>query len=171
LDQTDTNALKTEIERYKTIAKEEEEKRVKAVSLLKTVRQKLVKTEREKEDAFREVAVSRDRDRGEKETDRIERLKLQQELEMVQIEREKMATAQKAQFERELALQKERYEREMAAVKGQLELEIITLKVSVFCQCLPFSSDFGVGGPHGLSGWLRGWPLVVATQLRLLGYW
>ncbi|RXW23492.1 hypothetical protein EST38_g2394, partial [Candolleomyces aberdarensis] len=129
-DKTDTKQLESDIEKFKTLAREEEEKRVKAVSLLKTVRQKLVKAEKEKEDALKEAAAAKDRDRGEKEKDHVEKLKLQQELELVQIEKEKMAAAQKAHFEREVTLMKERYEKEMAAVKGQLELEIITLKSS-----------------------------------------
>ncbi|KAJ2931149.1 hypothetical protein H1R20_g5940, partial [Candolleomyces eurysporus] len=129
-DKTDTKQLESDIEKFKTLAREEEEKRVKAISLLKTVRQKLVKAEKEKEDALKEAAAAKDRDRGEKEKDHVEKLKLQQELELVQIEKEKMAAAQKAHFEREMTLMKERYEKEMAAVKGQLELEIITLKSS-----------------------------------------
>jgi len=130
---SDTSTSKTvleELEKYKTVAKEEEEKRVKAVSLLKTVRQKLVKAEKEKEDALREVAASKQRDSSEKEKDHVERLKLQQELEMAHIEKERAVAAQKAQFEREMALAKERWEKELSAVKGGLELEIITLKVS-----------------------------------------
>ncbi|KAF5313957.1 hypothetical protein D9611_006862 [Ephemerocybe angulata] len=130
LDQTDAKALQAEAERYKLVAKEEEEKRVKAVSLLKTVRQKLVRTEKEKEDALREVAASKERDRGEKEKEHVDRLRAQQEMEMVQIEKEKVVAQQKAGFEREVAALRERYEKEMAAVKGQLELEIITLKSS-----------------------------------------
>lgn len=125
---SDTKKLQDELERYKTIATQEEEKRVKAVSLLKTVRQKLVRTEKEKEDALREVAASKERDRGEKEKDHAGKLKLQQDLEMMQIEKEKAVATQKAQFEREMGAVKERYEKELAAVKGQLELEIITLK-------------------------------------------
>jgi len=40
--------LRAEVKRANGIAKEEEEKRVKAISLLKTVRQKLVKAEKDK---------------------------------------------------------------------------------------------------------------------------
>ena len=60
--------LKKEVERMKGNVKDEEEKRVKAVGLLKTVRQKLVKAEKERDDALKEVQSVKDRDKGELET-------------------------------------------------------------------------------------------------------
>src|ERR1700676_2140766 len=51
--------LRAEVKRANGIAKEEEEKRVKAISLLKTVRQKLVKAEKDKEDVLKELNSSK----------------------------------------------------------------------------------------------------------------
>src|SRR4051812_3301911 len=48
--QLETAQLRAELKKTQTQAKEEEEKRSKAISLLKTVRQKLVKLEKEKEE-------------------------------------------------------------------------------------------------------------------------
>ena len=118
-----------ELDKLRAQAKEEEEKRVKAISLLKTVRQKLVKTEKERDDALQKVAASKEVDKEEVERERAERVKLQRELEVVQAEKEKTLMMQKAQYEKELALVKEKADRELSAVKGQLELDIITLKV------------------------------------------
>ena len=58
--------LLQEVGNAKAVAKEEEEKRVKAVSLLKTVRQKLVKAEKERDDALREATTLTERDRDRK---------------------------------------------------------------------------------------------------------
>ncbi|KAG2023417.1 hypothetical protein CC2G_001073 [Coprinopsis cinerea AmutBmut pab1-1] len=127
---SETDQLNAQIEKLRTLAKEEEEKRVKAISLLKTVRQKLVKTEKERDEALQQAAASKDLDKDERDKERAERLKLQHDLEAMQIEKEKTAAAQRAQYDRDLALMKERYEKELSAVKGQLELDIITLKSS-----------------------------------------
>lgn len=153
--QSDSKASQAEIERYKTIAKDEEEKCGKAMSLLKNMRRQLAAAKKKEEDALNEVKALRERDRGEKEGDRIEKMKLQQEMEMMRIEHEKALNGQKLQFDREMGLQKDWYEKELAAVRGQLELEIITLKVSVFCPVLGLG--FGVGGPRAsqlLDGWV-----------------
>ncbi|EEB88159.1 hypothetical protein MPER_14160, partial [Moniliophthora perniciosa FA553] len=54
--------LQKEVDKAKDVAKEEEEKRVKAISLLKTVRQKLVKAEKDKEDAVKELTGLREQE-------------------------------------------------------------------------------------------------------------
>jgi chromosome segregation ATPase len=54
---TEMDRLRTEAEKLSGLTKDEEEKRNKAVSLLKTVRQKLVKAEKERDDALKETAV------------------------------------------------------------------------------------------------------------------
>lgn len=122
--------LKAEAEKFKTIAAQEEEKRTKAIVLLKTVRQKLVKAEKERDDAMREVNDLKEKDRVEKIKEKSERLKLQQEIEQVNLEREKAVAGLKAQFDREVSNLKDRKEKETSALKGQYELEAITLKVS-----------------------------------------
>lgn len=167
-DQSDSKALQSEIERYKTIAKDEEEKRVKAISLLKNVRVKHMTASKERDEALEQLKALRERQHSEGENDRREKLQLQQELEKMHIEQEKMLASQKAQFDRELAMQKERHEREMAAVKGQLELEIITLKVSVYCP----ATFVGLGlasVAQGLAEWMGGSVAGVATRRRSAG--
>ncbi|KAJ7181737.1 hypothetical protein C8R43DRAFT_1055509 [Mycena crocata] len=119
-----------EVERSKRMAKEEEEKRVKAISLLKTVRQKLVKAEKERDDVQRDVAASKDKDKAEREKDQLEKSRLQSEIETVNTEREKAVAGLKAQFDRELATMRDRHEKETAVLRGQFELEALTTKSS-----------------------------------------
>ncbi|KAJ6610071.1 hypothetical protein B0H10DRAFT_2438222 [Mycena sp. CBHHK59/15] len=120
--------LRGEVERSQKIAKEEEEKRVKAISLLKTVRQKLVKAEKERDDIQRETAALKDREKSDKEREQAERSRLQTEIETVNSEREKATTGLKAQFDREVATIKDRHEKETAVLRGQFELEALTAK-------------------------------------------
>ena len=123
--------LQKEVEAAKNVAKEEEEKRVKAVSLLKTVRQKLVKAEKDKEDALKEVATIKEREKDEKSKEQADRLNHQQEVESLNAAHEKATAALKAQFNKDMASMKERYESEIAALKGQFELDMATAKVGV----------------------------------------
>ncbi|KAJ6519903.1 hypothetical protein C8R45DRAFT_1048644 [Mycena sanguinolenta] len=122
--------LTKEVETSKRVAKEEEEKRVKAISLLKTVRQKLVKAEKERDDIQREVATSRDKDKTERDRDQLEKSKLQSELETVNAEREKAIVGLKMQLDRELASLRDKHEKEVAVMRGQFELEALTTKSS-----------------------------------------
>ena len=109
--------------------KDEEEKRVKAVGLLKTVRQKLVKAEKERDDALKEVQSVKDKDKGELEKERAEKADLKREIERVNAERETALNGLKAHFDKEVAALKEKHEKELAAMKSQFELEAITTKV------------------------------------------
>ncbi|KAJ6604727.1 hypothetical protein DFH09DRAFT_1257444 [Mycena vulgaris] len=119
-----------EVERSKRVAKDEEEKRVKAISLLKTVRQKLVKAEKDRDDVQRDVAMSRDKEKGEREKEQLEKSRLQTEVDTVNSEREKAITGLKAQFDREIAGIRDRHEKEIAGIRGQFELEALTTKSS-----------------------------------------
>lgn len=121
--------LHAEVDRVKGTAKEEEEKRVKAIALLKTVRQKLVKAEKDRDEAVREVQGMKEREKGEREREAAERVRLQGEIERVNAERETAVVGLRAQFEKEVAGLKERYEKEFTALRGQFELEAITTKV------------------------------------------
>lgn len=122
--------LVKDVERAKLSAKEEEEKRVKAISLLKTVRQKLVKAEKEKEDAMKESLSWQEKDKGEKEREYAERVKLRNELDAANAEKEKAIAGLKAQFDKEIANFKDRSEKEMSATQGHYELELASTKVS-----------------------------------------
>ena len=121
--------LQAELSKAKASAKDEEEKRTKAISLLKTVRQKLVKSEKERDDAVKELNMVKEQERGEREKDHAERLRLQGEVDKAKADKETMVINLRAQFERETAALKEKNERELLAMKGQLELEAITVKV------------------------------------------
>lgn len=121
--------LQAEVTKSLGVAKEEEEKRVKAISLLKTVRQKLVKAEKEREDALRETQLLREKDRLEREKEFGEKNRLRQEIDTVNMEREKAVSGLRAQFDKEVAALKERQDKELASLKGQFELEAVTTKV------------------------------------------
>jgi hypothetical protein len=117
--------LTAEIEKLKGIAKEEEEKRVKAISLLKTVRQKLVKAEKDKEDVLKDKEVVL----KEKEEETKLKERMEAEIARVKGEKERDVESLRTQFERESAGLKEKFDREFGARKSQFELEIITMKV------------------------------------------
>jgi chromosome segregation ATPase len=125
----DFEQLQSDLERTRGLAKEEEEKRVKAISLLKTVRAKLVKAEKEKEEALKEAALLKEKDASEREKEKAERARLQGEVDEVQKEREQAVVGLRNQFDREIANLKDRFEREALALRGQYEIEAISLRV------------------------------------------
>jgi chromosome segregation ATPase len=115
--------LKAENEKTSTLAKDEEEKRVKAVALLKTVRQKLVKTEKERDDSIKEANAMKGKDKEEVG-------KLRAEIDKVNAEREHAITGMRAHFDREVAGLRERQAKELTALRGQFELEAVNTKVA-----------------------------------------
>ncbi|KAA1468235.1 hypothetical protein DENSPDRAFT_770764 [Dentipellis sp. KUC8613] len=122
--------LHTEVDRAKSASKDEEEKRTKAVSLLKTVRQKLVKAEKERDEAVAEAKAVKASEKSEREKEQAERAKLQSEIDKVKGEKETAIANLKALHERESTALKERSEKELSALRGQFELEAITTKAS-----------------------------------------
>ncbi|PIL31602.1 hypothetical protein GSI_06304 [Ganoderma sinense ZZ0214-1] len=122
--------LHSELDKAKNEAKEEEEKRTKAIALLKTVRQKLVKAEKERDDATKEVGTLKEVEKAEREKEKAERARLQGEIEKVNVEREMAIQGLRAQFDKEVAAAKERFDKELAALRGQYELEAITTKTT-----------------------------------------
>lgn len=126
---TELEQFRADLQKARGVAKEEEEKRTKAISLLKTVRAKLVKAEKEKDDAIKEMVETKDRDKEVKEQDQIERARLELDLERARLDKEREMASLRAQFEREISGLKDRFERENATRKGQSELEAITTKV------------------------------------------
>ncbi|KAG1881738.1 hypothetical protein C8R48DRAFT_13651 [Suillus tomentosus] len=122
--------LAVEVAKAKEVAKEEEEKRVKAISLLKTVRQKLVKAEKDRDDALKEIGESKEKDRQERDKERLERARLQSEIDAVNAEREKAVTGLRTQFDKEVAAVKDRSEKELSTTRAQFEVEIAALKMS-----------------------------------------
>ncbi len=121
--------MQAEVKKSQTTAKEEEEKRVKAISLLKTVRQKLVKAEKEREDALKETNLLREKDKTEREKDTLEKNRLRREIDVANMEREKAVAGLRAQFDKEVANIKERHEKDLVVQRGQSELEAVTTKV------------------------------------------
>lgn len=113
-----TSTLRSDLAKAQTAAKDEEEKRTKAISLLKTVRLKLVKVEKEKEEV--------ERDRAE---ERAERSHAKEELEKLKTEREREVSNLRKGFEKELSSAREKFEKELQAKKAAWELEMITTKV------------------------------------------
>ncbi|KAH7104573.1 hypothetical protein BKA62DRAFT_614648, partial [Auriculariales sp. MPI-PUGE-AT-0066] len=124
--QTAVAQLTTELEKAKSVAKEEEEKRSKAITLLKTVRTKLVKAEKDKEEVQKELQAERE----QKDKLSNEMKGVAGDIERVRSEREREVRNLRDGFDRELANVRERSEREAAARKGQYELEAITTKAT-----------------------------------------
>ncbi|WVQ73121.1 hypothetical protein IAR50_002685 [Cryptococcus sp. DSM 104548] len=111
--------LRADLAKAQTQAKEEEEKRTKAISLLKTVRLKLVKTEKDKEESERDRA-----------SERAERSRAMEEIERIKAEREREVNNLRKGFERELAGVKEKAEKDLRERKADWELEMITTKAT-----------------------------------------
>jgi hypothetical protein len=103
---------------------------------LKTVRQKLVKAEKDREEAVKEHSdLKSDREalkieiglsRAEAEKARGE---AKAEVERLRLEKDKEVANAKAQLEKEFAAAKEKIEKEMSARRAQYELDAITTKV------------------------------------------
>lgn len=125
----DLNKAHGELEKAKSALKDEEEKGSKAISLLKTVRSKLVKAERERDEALKEVNSSKDKIKEEVEKEKQERVRLEQELNRLRGDKDREVAALKNQSEKEINNLKDKHDREMAARKSQYELEAITTKV------------------------------------------
>jgi chromosome segregation ATPase len=121
-------SLRDEVNSSQKIAKDEEEKRVKAVALLKTVRQKLVKTEKERDDALKASQEARQKadellskDQAEKNAAdaTLQRLKEEYERKLLEIrsERQKEVQQIRAAAEGEISAVKESYETEIHSLK------------------------------------------------------
>lgn len=125
----ENDRLNGEVAKAKEMVKDEEEKRAKAISLLKTVRQKLSKAEKERDDAVKETLAAKESERSEKVREEAERSKHHNEIESLHAKRERALAELKSQFERELTAIKERHEKELITVKAELELDAVTVKV------------------------------------------
>lgn len=133
--------LSSELQTAKSQVRDEEEKRGKAIALLKTVRTKLVKAEKDKEDVLKE----KDDMRLERDASRGETASLRAEVERMRAEKEREVAALRMQFDRELASVKDRFEKEATARKGQFELDAITTKVR--CAVKIRGSSWLMGNP------------------------
>ncbi|KAF8328222.1 uncharacterized protein EI90DRAFT_1618068 [Cantharellus anzutake] len=124
----DLAAVQGELEKARKMIKEEEEKRVKAISLLKTVRTKLVNTEKELEEANQERTRLKEDGIKLRDKEKSERERLEAEIQKLKDEKAKESARLWTQFEADLANQRLKMEKEMSAKQSQLELQIINLK-------------------------------------------
>ncbi|KAJ3895013.1 hypothetical protein GG344DRAFT_39792 [Lentinula edodes] len=126
----ETERLNGEVAKGKELAKDEEEKRMKAISLLKTVRQKLTRAEKDRDDAVKEVSALKEKEKGERAREDAERSKHQSEIDLLNTERDRAITGLRTQFDKELVVVRERHEKELAALRAELELETVTAKAT-----------------------------------------
>ncbi|BGP22638.1 hypothetical protein JCM10295v2_001526 [Rhodotorula toruloides] len=117
-----------EYDKLKIVAKEEEEKRIKALSLLRALRQKLVKNEKEKEDSDKELERLRASEQQAQETLRADRSRFDSEIVALRSAQEQQINKLKQSFERETAKLKEQFDRDSTNKRGQFELDAITAK-------------------------------------------
>ncbi|EJD03875.1 uncharacterized protein FOMMEDRAFT_121185 [Fomitiporia mediterranea MF3/22] len=128
--QVEIEQARAEAQKLRNTAKDEEEKRVKAVSLLKTVRQKLTKAEKERDDAVKEVESLKEKERAALERERLEKARFENEIEVVRGEKERDIAGLKSHFDKELAGMRDKLEKEFTARKGQIELEVASIKAA-----------------------------------------
>src|SRR5882757_6048977 len=113
---TEMDQLRTEVEKLTGLAKGEEEKCNKAINHLKTVRQRLVKAEKDRDDALTEIATLKEGQKAEHDKQQLEREKLQGELNKLKVEKEVSLADLRAQFEKDLMASKQRSEKEISAL-------------------------------------------------------
>lgn len=117
-------------EKVKIVAKEEEEKRIKALCLLRALRQKLVKSEKDKEEGEREREALKAAELAAQETLRTDRQRFDQEVVSLRAAQEQQLSKLRNSFDREAAQLRTQHEREATARKGQYELDAITAKAA-----------------------------------------
>lgn len=127
--QSEISDLRAGLEKQKGAVKDEEEKRTKAIALLKTVRQKLVKAEKERDDVVKETNELKEKDKADKTRERVEKIKLQNEIEQGNLEREKAIAGLRIQFDKEVTLLKDKQEKDIQVLKRQFEAETAAFKV------------------------------------------
>jgi len=119
-----------EYDKLKIVAKEEEEKRVKALSLLRALRQKLVKNEQEKTANDQELEKSRKAEKDALDTLKSDRARFDKEIVALRTAHEAQLTKLRTNFEREAQGLKERFEKEANSKRGQFELDAIHIKAT-----------------------------------------
>ena len=124
----EVTAAAAEYDKLKVVAKEEEEKRIKALSLLRALRQKLVKNEQDNRDSDRVIAEARASEKQAQDTLKADRARFDSEIVALRAAQEQQVNKLKQSFERETATLKQQYERDATNKKGQFELNAITAK-------------------------------------------
>jgi hypothetical protein len=113
-------ALTDDLKKTKVKAKEEEEKCSKAIALLKTIRTKLVKAEKDRDEALAQVK--------EKDALTAEIARLKSEVDGVRAEGAKDVQRVQTVMSANAAAEREQLEKEWMARKGQWEIEAITAR-------------------------------------------
>lgn len=126
----EVTSLKVDVTKAKASAKEEEEKRTKAISLLKTVRQKLVKADQVKDEALADREAMRLAVIAKESEAKAEGDKIRADLERVKAEREKDVRGLREKFEVEVKGLRTGFERENKARREEAELKAVTIAVS-----------------------------------------
>lgn len=121
-------AAAAEYDKLKVVAKEEEEKRIKALSLLRALRQKLVKNEQDKGESDWLVAEARAGEKQAQDTLKADRARFDAEIVALRAAQEQQVNKLKQGFERETQTLKAQFERDATNKKGQFELNAITAK-------------------------------------------
>ena len=102
---------------------------MKAVSLLKNVRQKLVKTEKERDDMARELQAIKAKEEKIREKEQSERFEWESKIEQLRNDKEREVKAMQSHHEKEIASFQTQLDREIHTQKAQFELELATCKV------------------------------------------
>jgi chorismate mutase len=89
----------------------------------------LVKAEKERDDVIKEVGELKEKDKTDKARERVEKIRMQSEIEQANLEREKAVAGLRIQFDKEVALLKDKQEKEIQVLKGQFESEAAATKV------------------------------------------
>ena len=114
------SALTGDLEKAKVKVKEEEEKCTKAITLLKTIRTKLVKAEKDRDEALAQIK--------EKDALAAEISRLKSEVDRVRTEGVKEVQRVQAVMSANAAADRDQFEKEWVARKGQWEIEAITAR-------------------------------------------
>lgn len=132
--------LQSELEKAQKVAKEEEEKRVKAISLLKNVRAKSVKTEKNLEELTKERDVIKEELQQEKEASKTR----EGELEQLRKEHAAQLAKVRAQGEADRDALRAKLEREAAGKQSFYDAETANLKVSALMIIIRYTSPLTV---------------------------
>ena len=124
--------IRKELEREKQSSKEEEEKRTKAVGLLKSVRQKLVKTEKERDDALKELGSLKAKEKVDVSRERKDRAQMEVQIQALKDANEKELRDLAKKFEDEEAIKLSNVKKEMLREREMLEDEQSRLKAYIF---------------------------------------
>lgn len=122
LAQAELVISREEYEKMKLVAKEEEERRVKALSLLRALRQKIVKLDKEKEEYERSLDAVKLGESTAVEALKLEKSRTEKEMMTLRLKQEtqmgKLSHSLKAQYEREAVARKAAFEGEMKTIRA-----------------------------------------------------